>query len=273
MGDGVVQPIFGVIFSKIMDVLLMPISDENRLEIIEDTKLLSLQTLIIGVMAFVSLAISKYCWGVLGENVTYKIRQNLYAAILRKDIGFHDHRENGTSVLTSAMAEDSSIINGVSTESLGPLADGAAALVCGVVIAFFYSWKMALICLAMAPLMVIGAYIGTQAAAGLTEETGALAKEANLLCGDAIVNYKTVQSFGNEELLVEKYRELLLPIHSASLRAHCCAGFGFGVSNFFQFLCFAALFYFGALLIEAEFPDIDSEKVFVALFCIMFGAS
>jgi ABC-type transport system involved in Fe-S cluster assembly fused permease/ATPase subunit len=23
-------------------------------------------------------------------------------------------------------------------------------------------------------------------------------KEANLLCGDAIINYKTVQSFGNE---------------------------------------------------------------------------
>ena len=30
-------------------------------------------------------------------------------------------------------------------------------------------------------------------------------KEANLLCGDAIVNYKTVQSFGNEDLIVEKY--------------------------------------------------------------------
>lgn len=27
-------------------------------------------------------------------------------------------------------------------------------------------------------------------------------KEANLLCGDCIVNYKTVQSFGHEDRLV-----------------------------------------------------------------------
>ena len=31
-------------------------------------------------------------------------------------------------------------------------------------------------------------------------------KEAALLCGDAILNYKTVQSFGNEVLLVNKYK-------------------------------------------------------------------
>jgi hypothetical protein len=33
---------------------------------------------------------------------------------------------------------------------------------------------------------------------GLADGTTELEKEANLLCGDAIVNYKTVQSFGNE---------------------------------------------------------------------------
>ena len=38
-------------------------------------------------------------------------------------------------------------------------------------------------------------------------------KEANLLCGDAIINYKTVQSFGNEKLVVKKYKEYLEPLY------------------------------------------------------------
>lgn len=34
--------------------------------------------------------ISKYTFGYLAENVTLKIREELYAAILRKDIGWFD---------------------------------------------------------------------------------------------------------------------------------------------------------------------------------------
>jgi len=40
-----------------------------------------------------------------------------------------------------------------------------------------------------------------------------LSKEANLLCGDAIVNYKTVQSLGNIDKMVEKYVSYLEPAH------------------------------------------------------------
>ena len=36
------------------------------------------------------------------------------------------------------------------------------------------------------------------------------------MCGDAICNYKTVQSFGYEDLLVEKYAEYLQPTYEAS---------------------------------------------------------
>ena len=53
--------------------------------------------------------------------------------------------------------------------------------------------------------------------------TGTAAKEslddfADLLAGDAISNFKTVQSFANEDLLVAKYRELLEPINAMTFR-------------------------------------------------------
>jgi hypothetical protein len=49
-----------------------------------------------------------------------KIRKLLYLSILKKEIGFHDDRDNGSSILTSIMAHDTSILNGASTESIGP---------------------------------------------------------------------------------------------------------------------------------------------------------
>lgn len=56
----------------------------------------------------------------MGENVTLGVRELLYKNILMKNIGWFDLRENSTGVLSSAMASDTAVINGVSSESLGP---------------------------------------------------------------------------------------------------------------------------------------------------------
>ena len=48
--------------------------------------------------------ISKFSFSLLGENVTLKIRFDLYTSILRKNIGWFDESENSPAVLTSAMA-------------------------------------------------------------------------------------------------------------------------------------------------------------------------
>ena len=79
-------------------------------------------------------------FGAFGRNVTYEIRTLLYARILSKNIGFFDHKDNGTSVLTSAMEEDASVINGVGGESLGPVADALCAVTVGLAVGFYYCW-------------------------------------------------------------------------------------------------------------------------------------
>lgn len=54
--------------------------------------------------------------------------------------------------------------------------------------------------------------------------------QANLLCGDSIVNYKTVQSFGNTELIIKKYESYLKPSHDKARAAHIKIGLAFGIS-------------------------------------------
>ena len=116
------------------------------------------------------MSISKWSFNKLGEEVTFQIRNLLYESILRKHMGFHDYRENGSAVLTSAMAEDSAIINGVSTESVGPMVDGYCGLLIGLALGLAYSWKLALVCCAIAPLLSLGAIINMRATMGAAKE-------------------------------------------------------------------------------------------------------
>lgn len=50
--------------------------------------------------------------------------------------------------------------------------------------------------------------------------TGDLAKEANLLAGDAMTNYKTIQSMGNNEVVIKMYEDLMQPVYSSTKRSH-----------------------------------------------------
>ena len=139
--NGATQPIFGIIFSKLLTVLMQPIPDDVAKEKLQEELMFLIgMTAIIGVAVLIGLTGSKFCFGTLGENVTLDVRKLLYEKILRKHIGFHDFKENQSSALTSAMAEDSSIINGVSTESIAPQVDGMFALLIGLGIGFWQNW-------------------------------------------------------------------------------------------------------------------------------------
>jgi len=82
----------------------------------------------------------------------------------------------------------------------------------------------------LTPVLVIGNMIGMKFQNGLTEESSEGLKEANLLCGDSIVNFRTVQSFGNTQLVVEKFKSFLYPGHLKARTTYIKIGFAFGLS-------------------------------------------
>jgi hypothetical protein len=90
----------------------------------------------------------------------------------------------------------------VSTESLAPQIEGGFALIVALGIGFWACWQESVVCLVVSPAMIIGNALGMKLQKGLIDEQNDKQKDANLLCGDAIVNFKTVQSFGHTELVV-----------------------------------------------------------------------
>jgi len=78
--------------------------------------LMTICALVLGIGAFTQ----KSSFGTLGNNVTLEVRKMLYSNIMQKNIGWFDDRENTPSVLTTIIASDTAVINGVSSESLGP---------------------------------------------------------------------------------------------------------------------------------------------------------
>ena len=120
---GFAMPVTGVLLSELLTFMTSPWeylayqAKENNFEFSLDSdldlgrqylesnmKLFSTLVALVALICGLSSFFQKVAFGYLGENTTFKIRKLLYHNILRKNIGWFDDKDNGTSVLTSAMA-------------------------------------------------------------------------------------------------------------------------------------------------------------------------
>jgi len=113
----------------------------------------------------------------------------------------------------------------------------------------------------------------------LTADTEESHKEANLLCADAITNFKTVQSFGHEDKISAKYESILAPVWLKAKSTQIKTGFAIGLSNFFSYSVFAAMFYAGGKIIQNHYDEeageytINPQDVITAIFVMFLGAN
>lgn len=294
---GASQPCLGVVMSKYLTYVAVPIP---YLRFIEPdfpgtaSELLDARVSLIGliltgmaVIAGVSKFVQFMSFQFLGNQVTQGLRLDTYAAILDKNIGWFDDKDHSTGILTTALAEDASIINGAGAGSLPAEVEAALSMLTGLTLAFVYCWQVSLAILALTPLSMVGKRIQLKMHYGLANQQGETQKEANLLSGDAIANFKTIQSFGHEDKIMEKYNELVAPSYELTKKENVTSGIAFGITNFINFIMMGVMFWVAGVIMRNSpvLPaggaqtqgdgnlSIDPGSVFLSVFALMFGAS
>jgi ABC-type multidrug transport system fused ATPase/permease subunit len=113
--QGAIFPAFGIFLTKMLFSLMITFveipglnwSYADKKDFMKDeAEDWCLYMFLCAVVCFCTTFTQKFCFGVVGENITLNIRDKLYAALLKKNIGWFDARENAPGVLTSVLASD-----------------------------------------------------------------------------------------------------------------------------------------------------------------------
>lgn len=241
--QGGIFPVFGLFITKMLFALAIT-WDKDKLR--SESDIWCLAMFICCLTSFVTGFCQKFLFGIIGENITINVRQKLYSAIIKKNIGFFDNRDNAPGVLNSVLASDVQALNGASTEGTAVILESLFGMVVGIALGFSYNWKISLVALGCVPFMIVGGAINTKFQSGYSNIDEEAYKDANLLAGDSILNYRTVASFGHDNLIIEEYDKLVEePVKNGVKKAQCI-GFWFGFSQFVQNAVFALLYYAGA---------------------------
>ncbi|KAL2510440.1 ABC transporter B family member 4 [Abeliophyllum distichum] len=259
--NGAIVPLFGILLSIVIKTFYEP---PHKLR--EDSKFWALMFVVLGAVSLLAYPARTYFFGVAGCKLIRRIRLMCFEKVVNMEVGWFDEPEHSSGVIGSRLSADAATIRALVGDALAQLVQDAASAVVGLVIAFEACWMLALIVLALIPLIGLNGYIQLKFMTGFSADAKVMYEEASQVANDAVGSIRTVASFCAEEKVMEIYRKKCEVPMRAGIRRGLISGIGFGLSFSLVFFAYATSFYAGARLVEhgkTTFSDVF--RVFFAL--------
>ncbi|KAI3944321.1 hypothetical protein MKW92_005790 [Papaver armeniacum] len=267
--SGVVFPIFGILFSKMIKTFFEPPEELKK-----DARLWALIFLLLATVSFFASSASMYFFAVAGCRLIKRVRSMCFEKVLYMEVGWFDEPENSSGAIGARLSADAAAVGGIVGDTLALLVQNLASAISGLIIAFTASWELALIILVMLPLVGINGYVQIKFLTGFSADAKLMYEEASQVANEAVGSIRTVASFCAEEKVMALYKKKCEGPVSAGIRVGMISGIGFGLSFFLLFAVYATSFYAGARFVEAgRISFADVFQVFFALTMAAIGIS
>ncbi|KAK6119490.1 hypothetical protein DH2020_046767 [Rehmannia glutinosa] len=216
--------------------------------------------------------ITHLCFGIMGERITLRVREKMFTAMLRNEIGWFDDVNNTSAMLASQLESDANSLRTVVVDRSTILLQNVGLIVTSFVVAFVLNWRLTLVVIATYPLIISG-HIGQMLfMKGYGVDLNKAYLKANMLAGEAMGNIRTIAAFCSEEKVIDLYARELIEPSKSSFRRGQAAGIFFGVSQFFIFSSYGLALWYGSTLMEKELSSFKSViKPFMVLIFTAVG--
>ncbi|XP_051118930.1 ABC transporter B family member 11-like [Andrographis paniculata] len=259
--NGAIMPIFGILISSVIKTFF-----ETPHILRKDSKFWALMFVVLGVASLVAYPARTYLFGVAGNKLVRRIRLMCFEKLVNMEVGWYDEPENSSGMIGARLSADAASVRALVGDSLAQMVQDLSSAIVGLAIAFEASWQLALIILAMIPLIGLSGYVQIMFMKGFSADAKVMYEEASQVANDAVGSIRTIASFCAEEKVMGLYRKKCEGPMSNGIKQGLVSGVGFGLSFSLLFLVYATSFYAGARLVEdGKITFTDVFRVFFAL--------
>ncbi|XP_059163319.1 bile salt export pump-like [Physella acuta] len=202
-------------------------------------------------------------FAVSGESLTTRLRDILFRSSLRQKMCWFDDPRNAIGVLTTRLATEASRVQETFTSAMGLTINSLSLIVIALGFTFYYSWKMAFIIVAFAPIVIFSGWGQMVLTSRITDKTKKALEEAVAHAVQTISNVRTVAAL----TLEQKFYQMFVNKLEKSPHTFSADVIGSGVLyGFFlalPYFSFSVMFACGYLLVRTgELPFYDMIRVF-----------
>ncbi|CAI9273278.1 unnamed protein product [Lactuca saligna] len=224
--------------------------------------------LVVGAAIWASSWAEISCWMWTGERQSTKMRIKYLEAALSQDIQFFD-TEVRTSDVVFAINTDAVMVQDAISEKLGNFIHYMATFVSGFVVGFTAVWQLALVTLAVVPLIAVIGGIHATTLAKLSSKSHEALSQAGNIAEQTIVQIRTVLAYVGESRALQAYSAALKISQRLGYKSGFSKGFGLGATYFTVFCCYALLLWYGGYLVRHHHTN--GGLAIATMFSVMIG--
>ena len=282
IGSGVAMPLMSFLTSEVYSDVgntseqrYSADSIANMIETVKETMDDQIKKqLMYGGISFVCNFFSICFWSLIGSRCSYNMKKKYFSIILAQEQGWFD-ANNAFEFATKVQAQLEQVEAGIG-DRIGLFVTMICQCIVGFVFAFISSWKLTLVMLCVAPIIVFFTMClvltlrkGIILARKTWETAGGIAEEM-------LYNIKTVASFANFDYELKRFNEKVEIVWQIDLINSCKLGFSIGFIIFFFNLCIFIAFMYGRTLINKDYNsnkgrDFKAGDVISSAFCTLMG--
>ncbi|KAL4920171.1 P-loop containing nucleoside triphosphate hydrolase protein [Aspergillus aurantiobrunneus] len=164
---------------------------------------------VLAIIEFFANVASWTGFGWVSEKVVYTVRVLSFRSLLEQDLQWHQSKGRTPPLLLSYITRDGNALAGLSGSVIGTIFSITVNLIAAIILTHIIAWKIALVCLALVPLL-LGAGLMELQVLGKFEERHENAYTKSVDIGvEAIGSIKTIASLSLEEDILKTYQRSL----------------------------------------------------------------
>ncbi|KAI6360454.1 hypothetical protein MCOR25_006739 [Pyricularia grisea] len=224
---------------------------------------------LIFMLAFVELVANVGSWlgfGVVSENILYKTKVLSLRALMGQTVEWHQSDGRTPASLLSIITKDGAALQGFSGSIVGTLLSILVNFLFAVILSHILAWKIALVCLAVVPILLGAGVMQYHAFARFDEKHEKAYASAIGITVEAVNSMKTVASLSLEKELIGTYRRMLKGPQRDILKASLHTNIWLSVANSTGYFVNGLVYWWGSqLIMRGEYTQSQFFTVNIAL--------
>ncbi|KAL0347153.1 UNVERIFIED_CONTAM: ABC transporter B family member 1 [Sesamum calycinum] len=232
--------------------------------------------LLIGVSsaALIFNTLQHYFWDTVGENLTKRVREKMFAAVLKNEMAWFDQEENESSRVAARLALDANNVRSAIGDRISVIMQNSALMLVACTAGFVLQWRLALVLIAVFPVVVAATVLQKMFMNGFSGDLEAAHAKATQLAGESVANIRTVAAFNSEAKIVGLFTSSLqTPLRRCFWKGQI-AGSGYGIAQFLLYASYALGLWYASWLVKHGISDFSKTiRVFMVLMVSANGAA
>lgn len=225
---------------------------------------------VLAIIEFFANGTSWSMFGLVAEKVLYVIRVLSFRSLLEQDLQWHQSESRTPASLLSFITSDTAAIGGLTGSIIGTMFSISINFIGAIILSHIVAWKIAIVCLAVVPLMLGSGFMKLWIVARFDERHGKAFEKSVGISVEAVHSIKTVAALSLEQEILGTYqRSLEAPrkeVMRSILGSNCFLALSMSISN----LLYALIYWWGSKQIVAGLYT--QAQFFIVLVSLLVSA-